>query len=307
MDIKKELEQLRLELLKYGELDKDWFFRKSHVDGLLELVRKQYRDYYSLRKRVKVDGILKMIEQLEKKLAVMENQGFLSEHNPQDVIIVNQLINGISSESKKAIDELVAMDGMAADGYNAEKGFDPERRKFLKAAGKGALAAGAAYAGFSFIDKIAGFFGKKDAGNAYAGGNPEQTIDESEYKEITPEELGLRFEYGPATRERKHSDKPIKNQDTFFYDVRIINNSNTTYIIDTLIIDTPLNKNNIKSEMLVKAWGNNNVNLGDKLIQPDRSAYIFGKINWPIPVKDVYLLRDKNGNKYKITSQQTIP
>ena len=133
-----------------------------------------------------------------------------------------------------------------------------------------------------------------------------QEIDESQYKKVSPEELGLRFDYGPATKNRKHSNRPIKGN-KYYYDVTIFNESNNDYFIDKLITTTPLRSTEISPKDMNEVWKTNVMGAKNKLPQPDRFAYVKGDISWPIFVEDTYLIRDKMENKYKIVSRRDVP
>ena len=141
------------------------------------------------------------------------------------------------------------------------------------------------------------------ASGEHAPGSP---VKPGQYKEVKPEELGLRIEYDLATAFTKHSDEPAR-ADTFYYDVTITNSADTAYTIEKIVGITPHGRNEISPVTIRYYCGTNIIPSKGKFVQPDRSASKSGNVSWPFVVKDIYFLVDNEGHRFRISSSKSIP
>jgi len=175
-----------------------------------------------------------------------------------------------------------------------QRGID--RRDFLKKTGGFLGTVFGMWAGYQTIDAL--IPDRVEAGDAFAS--------QGEYKEATTEELGLRFEYSPCRRNAIHRKKKSRG-DEYFWDVQIVNQSDKSFKIEKMVLDSPHSDKEILSGIISKAWGTNTIQARGKLFQPDRSLLTFGGASWPAVMKDIYFLRDNIGNQYKVISQRLVP
>lgn len=195
----------------------------------------------------------------------------------------------VPNDISDVCNDVAVSNSAVARSQNVLTPYQRERRDFLKKTGKFFGTVFGVCVGYKTIDNILGNE-EAFAGNVEAAQKP-----------------NLEFKYGRATKHRKHSDK-LASGDSYFYDVVIINNTDETYKIDNLIINTPLGVDRINGETLVKFCGSNIIPPRGEYHQKDRRATIWGKdIRWPITVKDVYILTDRKRNIIDVVSKVRIP
>lgn len=209
----------------------------------------------------------------------------------QTLVLLRELIDATRHEKleqvKKMISELEKRleNEYHGSGAGAGIGFDEgiSRRGFLKGLG---AAFGLAAVGFNPF-------------SAHA----------SDYKEVKPEEIGLRIEYGPTSTKPKHNPNKRTNPDWHtglvrFYDVLIHNSSDMGYHIQELNIIATDSRGkstrvSLNQNILNQAWGKTYVPPRSTLLQPDRWAGD-AENDYPIRCQDIYHLKSGKGNSYQI-------